>query len=68
MQDIEIDLPDADQVLQMTDDQFGGNQQKMNVDQRRMFEFIKKQIHMEVRGTECDPIRLFATGSAGTGM
>lgn len=62
IQDFDIQLPDCDQIPQMTEPQFQANQQALNVDQRRLFNYIKRQILREVTGVQCQPIRLFVTG------
>jgi energy-coupling factor transporter ATP-binding protein EcfA2 len=63
---IEIQLPENNEP-QMNDQDFTSNRQAMNIEQRRLFQYINNQIDREVSGEVCPPLRIFVTGSAGTG-
>lgn len=66
-QDLEIELPDETTDHTMTDQQFEEYQRLLNVDQRRLFNYITEQIRREIPDKNCSPLFLFVTGTAGSG-
>lgn len=64
--EVEIDLPETNEP-QFTENDFTNNRQALNIEQRRLFQFVSMQINREIHGENPRPLRIFVTGSAGTG-